>query len=435
MRGRALLWVLAAVAAVLGVPAAPRPVTAQAPGPATLSAVVAGDGSLTAVWDPPPGTSDSDITAYDLRYIETSADETVDSNWDLVSSAWAEGPRHYMIDGLTSGTSYDVQVRAVTTTAGAWSPTVAQTPGDAGDSVSSAFELPLDVPVAGVIDSATDVDVFELTVPARLEVLIYSTGDLEAAGALLNSRGREIDSLDFAYLITTENNFLLWDTLNSGTYYVSVSAGDGSTGSYTLHTESNVNTTGFDDAAPIQVDSTTNAIIGGGADATDYYRLDLDTATDVLIYTTAEFDDTVGALYDGNEQQIAASNDGYLFDPHSFVIRQRLDPGTHYVTVRHPREYQAGPYTLHVHKVEEPGSSRSSAALLTLERSGRGQHRFAIRRRLLPDRPRRSSARGVLGCQRHRSESAGPCSTAAATSSATPSRPPVWALTTSPRSR
>ena len=90
-------------AAVLCMLAAAQFAAAQAPGPATVTAVVSGDGSLTVVWDPPAGASSGDVAAYDLRYIETSADETVDSNWTLVSSAWVEGPLHYMIDGLTSG--------------------------------------------------------------------------------------------------------------------------------------------------------------------------------------------------------------------------------------------------------------------------------------------------------------------------------------------
>ena len=178
--------------------------------------------------------------------------------------------------------------------AGASSPSVTEAPGDAGDSISSAFEVPLDVPVEGVIDSATDVDVFELTVPERREVLIYTTGDLDTAGALLDHTGAELDSFDAAYFLTTENNFLLWDTLRAGTYYVSVSATDGATGSYTLHTESSVNTTGFADAAPIALDSSVNALIDGGAHATDYYRLDIDTETDVLIYTTTAAENTIG---------------------------------------------------------------------------------------------------------------------------------------------
>ena len=186
-----------------------------------------------------------------------------------------------------------------------------------------------------MIDSATDVDVFELTVPERREVLIYTTGDLDTAGALLDHSGLEIDGFDEAYVVTTLNNFLLWNTLDAGTYYISVSATGGATGPYTLHTDSNVNTTGFADAAPIALNSSANAMIESGADATDYYRLDIDTATDVLIYTRADIQNTVGALYDSGEQLLAESDDGQLQDRRSFVIRQRLDAGTHYLTVRY----------------------------------------------------------------------------------------------------
>ncbi|WP_419863186.1 S8 family serine peptidase [Candidatus Poriferisodalis sp.] len=243
---------------------------------------------------------------------------------------------------------------------------------DVGDSVSSAVELPLDASVAGVIDSATDVDVFELTVPERREVLIYTTGDLDTAGVLLDHSGLEIDSFDEAYVLTTLNNFLLWNTLDAGTYYISVSATDGDTGPYTLHTESNVNTTGFADAAPIALNSSANAMIDSGTDATDYYRLDIGTATDVLIYTTADIQNTVGALYDSGEQLLAASDDGQLQHRRSFVIRRRLDAGTHYVTVSYFLDHQSGPYTLHVHGVTEPGSSLSDAAPLPLEGAAGG---------------------------------------------------------------
>ncbi|MXY10430.1 MAG: S8 family serine peptidase, partial [Acidimicrobiaceae bacterium] len=366
-RGRAGRCVLAAAAAVLCMLAAARFVAAQAPGAATISAVVAGDRSLTVVWDPPAGTSGSDVTAYDVRYIETSADETVDSNWDVVSSAWTSGPRHYMIDGLTNNTSYDVQVRAVTTTAGEWSATVDQTPSDAGGAVSSAVELPLDVPVAGVIDSATDVDVFKVTVPAQFEVLIYTTGDLETKGSLQTSSSVTIATSTTANFLTTANNFLIWGTVNPGTYYISVSSDGGSTGSYTLHTESIVNTTGFDDAAPVGVDTTANAVLDSGSSHTDYYRLDLDTAADLLIYTTGPHRDTLGTVYDSDRQQVATSDDSYLHTVHHFAIRVRLEAGTHYLTVRGWSPSYYGPYTLHVQEVAEPGSSRSSATALALD--------------------------------------------------------------------
>ena len=69
------------------------------------------------------------ITAYDLRYIQTSADETVDNNWTVVQDVWTgSGPLQYVLTGLADGTQYDVQVRAVNSDGdGPWSAMVTGT--------------------------------------------------------------------------------------------------------------------------------------------------------------------------------------------------------------------------------------------------------------------------------------------------------------------
>ena len=70
-------------------------------------------------------------TAYDLRYIETAADETVDSNWTVVEDVWTtgSGDLQYTLTGLTADTEYDLQVRAVNAVGdGPWSATVTATP-------------------------------------------------------------------------------------------------------------------------------------------------------------------------------------------------------------------------------------------------------------------------------------------------------------------
>ena len=61
------------------------------PAAPTISAVHLGDEALTVVWEAPSGVTD--ITAYDLRYIRTRADETVDSNWRVEEDVWAGGER------------------------------------------------------------------------------------------------------------------------------------------------------------------------------------------------------------------------------------------------------------------------------------------------------------------------------------------------------
>ena len=89
-------------------------------------------GTLTVAWAAPGETGGSAITAYDLRHIETGEDETDDSSWTVVEDAWtaeAGGDLEHTITGLTDGTEYDVQVRAVNDSgAGLWSATAVAAP-------------------------------------------------------------------------------------------------------------------------------------------------------------------------------------------------------------------------------------------------------------------------------------------------------------------
>ena len=86
------------------------------PGAPTIATqIVPGDASLTVAWAAPINTGSSAITAYDLRYIETGAADKSDANWTVVEDVWAagSGSLQYTLSGLTGGTQYEVQVRAV----------------------------------------------------------------------------------------------------------------------------------------------------------------------------------------------------------------------------------------------------------------------------------------------------------------------------------
>ena len=98
------------------------------PAAPTIDSVASGDVSLTVTWTAP--ADETGITAYDVRHIETSEDESVDANWTVVDNAWTSGTLEYTITELKNGTQYDVQVRAVNANGdGAWSGTTVGTPG------------------------------------------------------------------------------------------------------------------------------------------------------------------------------------------------------------------------------------------------------------------------------------------------------------------
>ena len=115
--------------------AADEPTTVKPPAP-SITGVTRGDRTLAVVWTAPADTGGGAITAYDVRYIETSADETVESNWTVRENAWRSGDLRYVISSLTNATEYDMQVRAVNSAGdGAWSGTETGTP------------LPDDIPI------------------------------------------------------------------------------------------------------------------------------------------------------------------------------------------------------------------------------------------------------------------------------------------------
>ena len=97
-------------------------------GAPTISSVTGQDQSLNILWSAPSQTGGSPIIAYDLRHIRSDANSKADANWTVVPDVWASsGPLSYPLTGLTGGTQYDVQLRAVNTAGdGPWSAT---TPG------------------------------------------------------------------------------------------------------------------------------------------------------------------------------------------------------------------------------------------------------------------------------------------------------------------
>ena len=212
----ALLFTLALAlgnaAAQTGTPAAPA-----------IDTLSAGDTALTAAWSEPSDTGSSNITAYDLRYILTSADESADANWTTQDDVWSgAGDLRHTVTGLDNGVQYDVQVRAVNSRGdGAWSPTETGTPADHGNNRGSATQITLQTPTLGYISSASDDDYFQFTLGEDTGIFIFTTsyqsGHLPTTGELQGSGGSVVKSdEDDPEFRQHGDQLLIWDTLTSG---------------------------------------------------------------------------------------------------------------------------------------------------------------------------------------------------------------------------
>ena len=74
------------------------------------------------------GDGGSPITSFDARYIRADAPDLSDNNWTVLLGISTRGSR-YVIEGLTNGVTYHVQVRAVNDVGnGAWSERDTETP-------------------------------------------------------------------------------------------------------------------------------------------------------------------------------------------------------------------------------------------------------------------------------------------------------------------
>ena len=150
-----------------------------------LDAVHPGEKGAVLVWTAPAGVTG--ITNYDIRYIRTSADETVDGNWTVVEDAWTGGALNARVTGLANGTSYDFQVRAAASVDGTWSASVAATPVEAGPARGSAIALPLDLALPAELAGAPDVDYFRFTVTETVGIVVFSDSEIDTYGYLFDS--------------------------------------------------------------------------------------------------------------------------------------------------------------------------------------------------------------------------------------------------------
>ncbi len=347
----------------------------QAPPAPTISALHAGDEALTVVWTAPEGVTG--VMAYDLRWILTSADETVDSNWTVEEDVWTEGELLYVLFGLINGSGYDVQVRAVTDADGAWSTTVGATPAEPINVFVAAVALPLGLPVGAVLTSPDDYDLFRFTLTEETGVILFTRGPVDTVGVLYDEDAVSLDANDDGGLGGEPWNFAIGTSLDAGTYYVQVSGAPLSgTGTYTVHAGTIRDTTGRGTAQEVALGSTEVGLFESKEDR-DYFRFTLEESANVSVRSGGPFTDAAAELLNSSGNHLATNDDGFLPGMlRQFVLQKFLPAGVYYVKVYNPTEAATGVYSFRLETVGSPGSVVGSATSLDLDEIETGNIRL-----------------------------------------------------------
>ena len=359
---------------VLLVLAGGRVVAQTAPGDPTIDSLTPGPDSLTVSWSAPMDDGGSAITAYDLRYIETSAaDKTDDANWTVIEDVWTTGPDAltYVLSGLRDQTGYDVQLRAENADGGVgdWpGSSTAATTTDHGATTSSATTVSLGTSIPGRILTTGDEDYFELVLASDTEVWIHTTGDLDTAGAVLNSSATLTASNGDARLPPNPTNFSIREELAAGTWYISVGGEDGEhSGLYTLHVRA-VTSPGSTSATATAF--TPGSVLPGSLSpgGVNYFKIEFASAADLWVLAIGETD-TTGELLNSSLSVVARNDDSELRgNRSSFSLRAQVAAGqTYYIKVQGADADEEGAYLLYAGAVTDPGDTPATAASLRME--------------------------------------------------------------------
>ena len=202
----------------------------------------------------------------------------------------------------------------------------------------SPTEVSLDeMPHEVSLDGQNGGDYFHFELTEATETVIYSSGELDTIGTLLDSEGRAIASNDDG---GEGSNFRISELLWPDEYYVRVapfSASSSLTGSYRLQLE----------GATLAISAVSTSGSAGEIaeeDEEDLFQIDVGEPSKVEIHTTGDLD-TRGALLDSEGREIAGNDDAG--EGRNFRIST--------ITVQHGRYYvrvsawgsETGSYTLH----------------------------------------------------------------------------------------
>ena len=207
-------------------------------------------------------------------------------------------------------------------------------------------------------------------------MVLFALGDLDTVAVLYDEDGNFLAANDNGGRVGEPLNFLIWATLDAGTYYLEVETHFFffDTGPYQVRVNTIADTTGISDAEEVEVGSFQNGLIDPEEDE-DYFQFTLDEETDVILRAGPPVTDTVGELLDNNGTSLATNDDGFVLGrSRQFLIRRKLAAGTYYVKVKAFSEEDTGLYSFHVEAVTtEPGSGIADALSLEFGELGAGR--------------------------------------------------------------
>ncbi len=257
-----------------------------------------------------------------------------------------------------------MQVRAIDEkdVSDAWS---SATPADHGDARATATSVSAATRVWGVIDPSDDEDYFSFSVSSTADYWIYTLGDLDTVGELLDSNGEFIESDDYGRVLPNPDNFFLWRKLQSGTYYVKVTGYGPAETPYILRVRAFPDPIGWSESPTLSINGSLSRTIDPETD-TDTFRMQIATSTEIAIRASG-FPDTVGELYNSSSVLVASNDDGYLpGGSKNSLIRTRLEAGTYFLNVSSYRDRSDGPFSVYATAIAEPGSTIADAQALTI---------------------------------------------------------------------
>ena len=368
----------------------------------TITSITSGNTTLSVIWAAPANNGGAEITDYDLRYIATGDDETVDANWSLVNSAWTTGGGglEYTITELSNDTQYDVQARAVNSVGHSdWSATITGTPlvttptppsdscGEAltGDGVSSG-EWAEGCPSAVADRGYARYYGFTLEDSSEVTITLEST----AADTYLYLREGEARSGDSLYDNDDHEGSMeksqIQQTLAAGSYTIEATTYDpDETGSFTL-TISGLGATAGPSPGPS--DSCGEALTGDGVSSGEwaegcpsavadrgyarYYGFTLEDSSEVTITLESTAADTYLYLREGEARSGDSlyDNDDHEGSMEKSQIQQTLAAGSYTIEATTYDPDETGSFTLTISGLgatagPSPGPSDSCGEALT----------------------------------------------------------------------